>query len=199
MADTLTGEAWHNEQRRRSQDLIRVKNPTDKDFILIYENERFVIPNKYKDIGYGPGQRVMQRYLAERYTTKMVDQLIFGEADQKLEATKEKLIKRGATDIEYNANMEMMGVKGQRSDNPDVRRPYEDEIWMGIEEEFGVDRDFVTPDVPRPMDMVDPFERLKDKRVSEAAKTISPIEEKPAQPPKFTNVPKKHDLSEVAK
>jgi hypothetical protein len=177
-----------------------VKNPTDKDFILIYENERFIIPSKYKDIGYGPGQRVMQRYLAERYTTKIVDQLIFGEADQKLEATKEKLIKRGATDIEYNANMELMSVKGMRSDNPDVRKPLEDDIWMGIEEEFGVDKDYITPDAPKPMEMVDPFARLKDKRVSEAVKTVSPIQEQPAQLPKqFTNVPKKHDLSEVSK
>lgn len=195
MADqTLQGEAWHNEQRRRSQDLIRVKNPTDRDFVLVYENERFIIPNKYKDIGYGPGQRVMQRYLAERYTTKMVDQLIFNDADQKLEATKEKLIKRGATDIEYNANMEMMNVKGMRSDNPDIRRPYEDDIWMGIEEEFGVDRDFIEPEQPKPMDMVDPFERLKDKRVADHLKTPAVIAEKPMEAPK-----KKHDLTEVAK
>lgn len=196
MADTLQGEAWHNEQRRRSQDLIRVKNPTDKDFILIYENERFIIPNKYKDIGYGPGMRVMQRYLAERYTKKIVDQLIFGEADQKLEATKEKLTKRGATDIEYNANMEMMNVKGMRSDNPEVRRPFEDDIWMGIEEEFGVDKDYVITEDVKPMEFVDPFARLKDKRVSDKIKSPAVIEEKK---PAFTNLPKKHDLSEVAK
>lgn len=200
MAD-LQGEAWHNEQRRRSQDLIRVKNPTDKDYTLIWENERFIIPNKDRDIGYGPGQRVMQRYLAEKYTREMVDKLIFTQADQVLDATKEKLVKRGATDIEYNANMELMGVKGQRSDNPQVREPLEDEIWMGIEEEFGMDRDFIKPDEPKPFGFQDPFERLKTKRATEAVKAKEIITEKPTQPPdpQFKHTPKKHDLTGVAK
>jgi hypothetical protein len=177
MAD-LQGESWHKEQRRRSQDLIRVANPTEKDFILIWEDQKFVIPNKESDKGWGKGMRVMQRYLAQKYTKEIVDRIIMEKADKELENRKTKLQERGDVDPTYNANIQLQYAA--RTDDPKTREPIEDMIWLGIEEEFGVDQEFVEikPDAPEPMK--DPFQRLNAKKYApDKLKIVEPIKEIP--------------------
>jgi len=163
----LQGEAWHNEQRRKSQDLIRVFNPTDEDYVLIWDEggaqSKFIIPNQNKDMGWGKGQRVMQRYLAQKYTREIITKIINTRQDVKLEELKKKLQKQGATNIPFNANSELMSTQGVRTDDPQVRQPLEDIIWMGIEEEFGMDREIIQPQAVK-TGMEDPFERLENKR-----------------------------------
>jgi hypothetical protein len=168
MADNIQGEAWHNEMRRKSQDMIRVKNPTDKDYTLVWDeggaSARFTVPSEHKDIGWGPGQRVMQRYLARKFTKEIVDKMLLHKQDEKLTQLKDKLEKQGATDVAYNANMQLMSESRLRSDLPSVREPLEDEVWMGTEEEFGVDTDSVPIVEEKPQINKDPFERLDGKR-----------------------------------
>ena len=161
MAD-LTGDAWHKEQRRRSQDLIRVYNPTNQDYVLVWEDQKFIIPSKDSDKGWGKGMRVMQRYLAQKYTKEIVDKIIFEQSDKELLKRKEALTARGDVDPTFSANVQLQ--YSGRSDNPKLREPLEDEIWMGIEEEFGVDQEFVEIKPEAPMTMKDPFERLSAKK-----------------------------------
>lgn len=181
----LQGEAWHNEQRRRSQDMIRVYNPTDEEYILIWDGVKFRIPAKDKDIGYGKGMRVMQRYLAEKYTKEMVDKLIIKKSDDKLQEVKAAMQARGAADVEFNANQQTMHQF--RVDDPNLREPLEDQIFLGIEEEFGVD-DIIEDRVVEKKTYTNPFERLKDK------KYVSPVKKEEQKPTQKV----KHDLSEVA-
>jgi hypothetical protein len=178
----LQGEAWHNEQRRKSQDLIRVHNFTDEDYVLLWDEggaqAKFIIPGINKDMGWGKGMRVMQRYLARKYVNEMVTKIINQRQDMKLIDLKKKLQKQGATNIPYNANQELLSTEGVRTDDPTVRRELEDMIWLGIEEEFGMDRE-VIPTPPIRTGMEDPFERLDNKRYVKpepSAVTTVPVE-----------------------
>ncbi|TVL99576.1 MAG: hypothetical protein CV087_17615 [Candidatus Brocadia sp. WS118] len=203
MNQLTQNEAWHIEQRRKSQDLIRVYNPTEEDYVLIWDRERFVVPNKNKDTGYGKGMRVMQRYLAEKFTKEIVDKIILTKQDEKLKELKEKLNKQGAVDIDFHANRQLMGVDQIRSDSPAVRHPLEDIVWLGIEEEFGMDKDLVEEEAVSTT-LVDPFERLSGKRYvapkGEEFAPETPKEEEVASLPveKKRGRPAKHNLSNVA-
>lgn len=176
MADSLTGDAWHREQRRRSQDLIRVANPTDKDFVLIWEDQKFIIPNKDSDKGWGKGMRVMQRYLAQKYTKEIVDKILMERGDKELEERKAQLQSRGDVDPVYNANIQLQ--YSMRTDDAKLREPVEDIVWLGVEEEFGVDSEFVEIKADAPEPMKDPFQRLSGKKYSpEKLKIVGPIKE----------------------
>lgn len=186
---TLSGEAWHKEQRRRSQDLIRVQNPTDQDYTLIWEDQKFIVPGQQSDKGWGKGMRVMQRYLAQKFTKEIVDKMLIEKFDKVLEERKAKLQSRGDVDPVYNANIQLQ-YQG-RTDDTKTREPLEDMVWMGIEEEFGVDVQSAEVTEEKPMQMADPFERLKDKKYKpeglitpEMIKEEPKVEEKPKYIPK---------------
>lgn len=72
--------AAHLELYNRTQDVVRVHNPTDNDFIVYndrrFANERYVIPSKDKDIGYGKGNNDVPQFIAVRYLDKMGMELI---------------------------------------------------------------------------------------------------------------------------
>lgn len=178
----LTGDTWHREQRRKSQDLIRVLNPTQQDYILLWDQEKFLVPGQEKDMGWGKGMRVMQRYLAEKYVREMKDKLILQKQDQKLAEIKEKLEKSGAADVSFNANMQLTSVQGVRSDVPELIERYYEMLWLGIEEEFGMDdmsqiQDNNTVPTTSERDVMDKFANKKYSKPEEVVAN-APIVEK---------------------
>lgn len=188
----LTGEAWHNEQRRKSQDLIRVYNFLDEDYVLVWDEggaqAKFVIPNVNKDMGWGKGMRVMQRYLARKYVNEMVTKVINLRQDNKLTELKKKLQKQGASNIPFNANQELLSTEGVRTDDPKVRHELEDMLWLGIEEEFGLDRETILQK-PIKTGMEDPFERIENKRYVKPQEATPTVTTEPVEPQVI--VPKK--------
>lgn len=72
--------AVHFEMYKRTQDVIRIHNPTDEDFIVYNDrmvtNEQWVIPNKNQDLGKGKGNFDVPRYIALRYLDQMGKKLI---------------------------------------------------------------------------------------------------------------------------
>ena len=70
----------HKELYARTQDIIRVHNPTNKDFVVYndrrFANERYVIPNKDKDIGYGKGNNDVLRFIVQRFVDKLGMEII---------------------------------------------------------------------------------------------------------------------------
>ena len=74
--DNPATEATKREMYRLSQDDCMIYNPTDKDFVIEWEEHRFVVPNKNKDLGWGKGKREVKRYLAIWYCKHMKDQII---------------------------------------------------------------------------------------------------------------------------
>jgi hypothetical protein len=198
----LQGEAWHNEQRRKMQDQIRVYNPTDKDYTLRWDDggavSKFVVPAKDKDMGWGKGMRVMQRYLALKFTRELTTEIINSKFNEILLEKKEKLEKQGATAVEYNANIQLMGTKYSDTSKADVRQPIEDEIWMGIEEEFGMDIEMTEPQQVKPYGFEDPMKRLEGKRYVKPSETPSTVTTVAPEAKKMGRPPIKHDLTEVA-
>lgn len=127
------------EMQRTSLDLIRIYNPTDTDFTILWDGFKHVVPSKDKDVGYGKGMRVVQRYLAEWYKKHMTDKMINDKQDMKLAQLKEKYDKAGVEDGLLKANLELERNRGMRTDNEEEVRRISAIIWLGIEERFGMD------------------------------------------------------------
>ena len=127
------------EMQRTSLDLIRIYNPTDDDFTILWDGFKHVVPSKDKDVGYGKGMRVVQRYLAEWYKKHMTDKMINDKQDMKLAQLKEKYDKAGVEDGLLKANLELERNRGMRTDNEEEVRRISAIIWLGIEERFGMD------------------------------------------------------------
>lgn len=70
----------HLEIYKKTQDIVRVHNPTQEDFIVYNDrmvtNEQWLIPNKDRDMGKGKGNVDVPRYIALRYLNQMGTKLI---------------------------------------------------------------------------------------------------------------------------
>src|SRR5437879_1623530 len=64
------------ELERRSNDRIRVYNPTADDYVVYWGGAGFRVPNRNKDLGHGNGQAVVMRYVAENYVKHMADKIL---------------------------------------------------------------------------------------------------------------------------
>lgn len=77
---TKAAMAIHIEMYKRSLDTWRVHNPTEEDFVVYNDrkvtNERYIIPNKNKDVGKGHGNLDVPSYIMERYVQHMGTKLI---------------------------------------------------------------------------------------------------------------------------
>ena len=134
-------EAYRRELYRKSMDRIRVYNPTDKDFIVLWGTEKYkyVFPNKDKDSGWGKGQRVIERYIAEKYARDIKDYIINKMADNDLKATVERLEKAGVDNYLWKANETYQQAGKYKTDNPKLIKEIYEQVWLGVEEEFGMD------------------------------------------------------------
>lgn len=120
--------AAHLELYNRTQDIIRVHNPTENDFIVYndrrFANERYVIPNKDKDIGYGKGNNDVPRFIAQRFVDKlgieMISKIIAEDWDKK------KLKFR----IEERGQMEER--LALRSSDPKLWEDVTKKLWIGV-------------------------------------------------------------------
>ena len=76
---TPVEEAWHNEQRRKQYDIIRIKNPTDRDFYVMYDVNQYQKVPKHSTLD-------MPRYIAIRYVQHMKDEMINAMIKEKHDA-----------------------------------------------------------------------------------------------------------------
>jgi hypothetical protein len=139
MANEDRNNAILREMQRTSLDLIRIYNPTDKDFVILWDGFKHIVPSKNKDIGYGKGQRVVQRYLAMWYLKHMTDQIITEAQDNKLKDIRKKYEDAGMEDALLKANLEVERNREMRTDNETEVKRIAEIIWLGIEEKYGMD------------------------------------------------------------
>jgi hypothetical protein len=120
--------AAHLEIYERTQDVIRVHNPTDKDFIVYndrrFANERYVIPNKDKDIGYGKGNNDVLRFIAQRFVDKLGNEMI-----AKIIAD-DWAKKKGKFRLEEQGQMEER--LALRSSDPKLWEDITKKLWIGV-------------------------------------------------------------------
>lgn len=135
----LKNDALLREMERRSLDTFMVYNPTDEDYMLEWDRRYTRIPNKNKNLGFGNGKMELPRYQMEKYAREMKDKLINKEADQQLQALKEKMMKAGVQDVVLNANLELERGRMSRTDNQELIEKWYKVVILGLVREYGMD------------------------------------------------------------
>lgn len=148
------------EMARKAQDRIRVFNPTETDYTVRWDGIGFVVPGRVRDNGNGAGQAILPRYVAQNYVKHMTDKIL---GEKMISAIRSENERRRSTG---QANMNQWEERIQydtqfRIDNPDARRMVLEVLWLGIEEEFGMD----TPERVQDQGNYDP--RSLDERILE--------------------------------
>lgn len=130
-----TAIAAHLEMYNRTQDIVRVHNPTDKDFVVYndrhFSNEMYVIPNKDRDLGFGKGNNDVLRFIAQRFVDKlgneMISEIIKKDWDQK----------KGKFRLEEQGQMEER--LALRSNDPKLWDGITKQLWIGVVKRYQSD------------------------------------------------------------
>lgn len=145
MEDTLLGiqytpqqEATLAEMERKAQDRIRVYNPTEENFTVLWGGLGFIIPAKHMDMGHGKGQLILPRYIAKNYVTKMTTNILGHKLVQAVKDANALRAERGQPAM--NHWEERLNFEAPfRTDNEEARRNLIPLLWLGVEEEFGME------------------------------------------------------------
>lgn len=120
--------ALHVEIYNRTMDTVRVHNPTDKDFMVYndrrFSNEQYQVPNKNRNIGFGPGMNDVPRFIALRFVDKlgmeMISEIIKDDWDKK----------KGKFRLEEQGQMEER--LALRSSDPKIWEDITKQLWIGV-------------------------------------------------------------------
>lgn len=127
--------AAHMELWKRSEDIWQVYNPTETDFIVYFDrrrsNQKWVVPNKNKDIGHGKGRQNMPQYAMVLYRDKMGIDLINKKSKEEWDVRKLEFR------LEDRAKMEESYAL--RTNNPDEWDKIIPVIIKGVVQRFGGD------------------------------------------------------------
>lgn len=128
------GEAWHREQYRRSLDVIRVKNPTQKDFFIEWDHRFHKVPAQ--------GTADVYRFLATNYCRDMKDKIINEMAQKLHDESIADRAKKGlpAFNNKYEENYAtyMTDPFPKTNDWNLAGKIYAD-LWVGLVSEWGKD------------------------------------------------------------
>lgn len=197
-ADQQRFEAFKRELYRRSMDTIRVYNDTDEDFTVPWDGYNHVVPNRNKDLGWGPGMRVMYRYLAEWYRRHMTEQQINALSDATLNKLKDVLLEKGDTDAVYNANDRFQRSRQFRTNDQTLVKPIWQKIWLGTVDQFGLDQVIDEPTQEENKTDLDKLALEFDELVYKATDKQPKKEETPVDPKQYP-INKRSITQEVAK
>jgi hypothetical protein len=187
---SLVEEAWHQEQKRKMYDIIRVANPTNEDFWVAYDtNQHQRIPaNSTIDIPH---------YIAIRYVNHMKNHLIHREAQRMHDAQLAERDKKGLpryTD-KYTENKETYETTPYpKTNDPAKIADIYGQLWVGTVYEFGRDK-MPTNQDPRsgevnlaPVEQ-QALEALSKRRVSPEDGPLAQFQARPSTPPPATPPP----------
>lgn len=165
----MKNNAWHQEQQRKKNDIIRVYNPTDEDFIVEYDRangtKKFRVPAKQ--------ETPLIRYIAKKYIKKMYEKIITDKIQNAIIEENESRIEKGMAELDKTAK-----TSEQLRFESNIKSKIESTegkkimatLWLGIEQEFGIDRE---PEV-QPVDDTDNrnafdkmFDDLETKKVND--------------------------------
>lgn len=139
-AQTPEQEAVHREMARVAQDDCMIFNPTDTDFYIEWDGYKHLVPNKYKDIGFGNGQREVKRYMAIWYCNHMKDQLINERGEKEANELIHKRRGQGKEEFrdKYVENKEVWD-KVSKTNDPQLLAEIMPGLFLGVTREFGTD------------------------------------------------------------
>lgn len=128
-------ELLHRELVQKSQDRIAVHNPTQSAFTFVYDRYRHTVPSRVTDSGFGKGNAIFPRYLANHYIKKMTDAMIMEMADTKVKEENERRKSKGVAEMEVWKDQEVFEGK-YRADNESLREEIFEKLFLGLYEEF---------------------------------------------------------------
>jgi len=164
---SATKEEIIRELERKSQDTIKVYNPTSSDFEVKWNGYLWRFVGKGTDTGSGMGCTIVPRYIANHYIRNMCDVLINKESEKVLSAAKKKY-----TGNNWNQEEERLAL---RTNNPTLIEKYTRILWKGKMKDYGMDRPIVEEEKPSATDkamhlsIIDKLEEEEFAPVKEAA------------------------------
>jgi len=192
------GEAWHAEQYRRSLDIIRVKNPTSKDFFIEWDHRFHKVPAN--------GTADVYRFLATNYCRSMKDQII-NEMNQQMhdEAIVERQ-KKGlpAFNNKYEENYAtyMTDPYPKTNDWNLAAKIYAD-LWLGLVSEWGKDNpNEVNPragEVDQKPEEIKILESMQTKRVTSVPMAVQGETQVPEPAFSFSSMKQQVNKEELEK
>jgi len=127
----------HREMSRRSQDLHRVNNPTDKDYNLSWDGYLHKIPaNSTADL---------QTYLVDKYLREMTDIILSERQENAVKEENERRRSRGEKEMEKYQGGEQPILEGKFAiekgvANPEVRMQIYQKLYVGLVKEYGIEK-----------------------------------------------------------
>lgn len=180
--------AWHREQERRALDIIRVLNPTNKDYYIDWDH-RFhkVSANATADI---------PRFVATKYCRDMRTQIINTinqESHDKTMAERSRTGK-GSFESKYHENIDVYD-KGIPTTDFNLSAKIYAQLWVGLVYEYGKDMPPPTPG-QRTNDMTPDETRILQSLFNKKV-DLAPNKDLVQTENPFSNLPKQDILEEL--
>jgi hypothetical protein len=119
------------ELERKSNDTIKVFNPSEEEFRFKWDGYLWSVPSSNEDRGYGKGMNILPRYLANHYVKHMTDHLINQDSEKVV-----AIAKRKYTGNDWPREEERIAL---RTNNPKLVEYYARILWVGKVRDFGLD------------------------------------------------------------
>ena len=162
--------------RRRSQDLIRVYNPLDEDYIVTWDKSSPIGAQQFRVEA--KSEEVLIRYIAEKYVKEMTDKIIIEEADKKVREENERRIQRGMKKMDPWDEQPAFETQLLSPDS-DRYKEIIATLWVGVEREHGMDRRQEQPDQEAQVDSKPKFEKALEEVQKNPEYEVRKKEEKP--------------------
>jgi len=123
------------EMERRANDILRVFNPTDKDYVVEWDRKNgtklFRVPAK--------SEASLLRYIAEKYIHEMFSRITTEKIDQSVINENKRRIDKGFPVM--TRWQEQLQFEGSISNvTPDDARKIIAVLYVGLDQEYGIDR-----------------------------------------------------------
>lgn len=137
MADKQDSSLIHREMARKSQDIHRIKNPTDENFDLIWDSYVDTIPAN--------GTADLPFYKVNKYLEEMASLIFKQRQREHIEKENERRRGRGEKEMDKWSGEAQHIMEGKFTlehgiANPEARMALYKELYVGLIKEYGIDK-----------------------------------------------------------
>lgn len=194
------------ERQRQALDEIMVHNPTNEEFRVAWDRVVFRIPPVTEDKGYGSGNEIVKRYIAENYVKHMTDKILGEKLLDAIQRENKKRVESGMKPMdkfmggEEDAFAKQMGIGTEQK-----REEIFPILWKGVYKAYGfTDLDMIQDDNQERDDrsfeerMADKFDQpVQIDNVSQPATTTA-LESSPEPQSDLTQEAKNEAIADVS-
>jgi len=131
----------NRELQRRALDQLKVLNPIKESFKTIFDGFTHNVE--------AGQERVLSRYIAEKWMREFIDFSINRDAQEALDKENKKRLSKGWQAMnKHTEELDFISGKGLLTSNPTLRAHYLKTVYRGVSEEHGLDIP-VAPTKPR--------------------------------------------------